>query len=174
MERGFLSQKRSEVGRGVKEKQGLMADKLIEVVKYGVVPSATVAYGNIQKDLNDDLVEMEVQSLSVDLTNAVKTGRGSYPPLPTQGTTPTRNTPGKSSYANVIGESSKFGLVKSMLNSSTRLFSFQFSSMDGLNSMLENGPWFIRNHPLILRKWNSDVDHLKEDVWNVPVWVKLH
>ncbi|GKB38723.1 hypothetical protein Tco_0883665 [Tanacetum coccineum] len=106
MERGFLSQKRSEVGRGVKEKQGLMADKSIEMVKYGVVPSATVAYGNTQKDLNDDLVEMEVQSLSVDLTNAVKTGRGSYPPLPTQGTNPTRNTPGKSSYANVIVDAS--------------------------------------------------------------------
>ncbi|GJZ25638.1 hypothetical protein Tco_0569891 [Tanacetum coccineum] len=28
-----------------------------------------------------------------------------------------------------------------MLNSSTGLFSFQFSSTDGLNSMLENGEW---------------------------------
>ncbi|GKG41044.1 zinc finger, CCHC-type containing protein, partial [Tanacetum coccineum] len=46
--------------------------------------------------------------------------------------------------------------------------------MDGLNSMLENGLWFIRNHPLILRKWNPDVDLLKEDVVNVLVWVKLH
>ncbi|GJR01045.1 hypothetical protein Tco_0524029 [Tanacetum coccineum] len=61
-----------------------------------------------------------------------------------------------------------------MLNSSTGLFSFQFSSTDGLNSKLENGPWFIRNHPLILRKWNPDVDLLKKDVGNMPVWVKLH
>ncbi|GKE83883.1 reverse transcriptase domain-containing protein [Tanacetum coccineum] len=45
--------------------------------------------------------------------------------------------------------------------------------MDGLDSMLENGPWFIRNNPLILKKWNSDVNLLKEDA-NVPVWVKLH
>ncbi|GJR13472.1 hypothetical protein Tco_0796124 [Tanacetum coccineum] len=45
----------------------------------------------------------------------------------------------------------KYGLVKSMFNSSTGLFFFQFSSMDGLDSMLEN-----------------------EDVVNVPVWVKLH
>ncbi|GKB25152.1 hypothetical protein Tco_0864553, partial [Tanacetum coccineum] len=37
----------------------------------------------------------------------------------------------------------KYGLVKSMLNSSTGIFSFQFSSMDGLDAMLENGPWFI-------------------------------
>ncbi|GKB20345.1 RNA-directed DNA polymerase, eukaryota, reverse transcriptase zinc-binding domain protein [Tanacetum coccineum] len=32
----------------------------------------------------------------------------------------------------------------------------------------------IRNHPLILQKWNPNVDLLKEDVGNVLVWVKLH
>ncbi|GKB82447.1 ribonuclease H-like domain, reverse transcriptase, RNA-dependent DNA polymerase [Tanacetum coccineum] len=36
---------------------------------------------------------------------------------------------------------SKYGLVKSMLNLSTGLFFFQFSSIDGLDSMLENGLW---------------------------------
>ncbi|GJY71355.1 RNA-directed DNA polymerase, eukaryota, reverse transcriptase zinc-binding domain protein [Tanacetum coccineum] len=117
------------------------------------------------KDLNDEPVAMEVKSPLVDQTNAVKIGGGSYPPLSIQGITPVGNT------LNTWG---KFGFVKSMLNSSTRLFSFQFSSTDGLNSMLKNGPWFIRNHPLILRKWNPDVDLLKEDVGNVPVWVKLH
>ncbi|GKE40081.1 putative ribonuclease H-like domain-containing protein, partial [Tanacetum coccineum] len=50
----------------------------------------------------------------------------------------------------------KYGLVKSMLNSSTGIFSFQFSSMDGLDAMLENAPWFIRNNPLIMKKWNPD------------------
>nr|GEZ90172.1 hypothetical protein [Tanacetum cinerariifolium] len=68
----------------------------------------------------------------------------------------------------------KYDLVKSMLNSSTMLFSFQFSSMDGLNAMLENGPWFIRNHQLILKKWKPNVNLLKEDVGNVLIWVKLH
>ncbi|GJZ34744.1 ATPase, F1/V1/A1 complex, alpha/beta subunit [Tanacetum coccineum] len=61
-----------------------------------------------------------------------------------------------------------------MLNSSTGIFSFQFSSMDGLDAMLENGPSFIRNNPIILKMWNLDVDLLKEDVGNVPIWVKLH
>nr|GEW34801.1 hypothetical protein [Tanacetum cinerariifolium] len=46
----------------------------------------------------------------------------------------------------------KYGLVKSMLNSSTRIFSFQFRSMKGLDAMLENVPWFIRNNLLILKK----------------------
>nr|GEV20885.1 hypothetical protein [Tanacetum cinerariifolium] len=48
------------------------------------------------------------------------------------------------------------------------------SSMDGLNSTLENGPWFIHNHSINLQKWNPNVDLLKKDVGNVPVWVKLH
>ncbi|GKA30197.1 retrotransposon protein, putative, ty1-copia subclass, partial [Tanacetum coccineum] len=37
-----------------------------------------------------------------------------------------------------------------------------------------NGLWFIRNNPLILKKWHPDVNLLKEDVSTVPVWVKLH
>ncbi|GKB33980.1 putative ribonuclease H-like domain-containing protein [Tanacetum coccineum] len=45
----------------------------------------------------------------------------------------------------------KYRLVKSILNSSIGLFFFQFNSMDGLDAFLENGPWFIRNNPLILK-----------------------
>ncbi|GJT40066.1 retrovirus-related pol polyprotein from transposon TNT 1-94 [Tanacetum coccineum] len=63
----------------------------------------------------------------------------------------------------------KFGLVRSMFSSSTGLFFFHFSSMDGLNAMLENGLWFIRNNRLILKKWNPDVNLLKEDVSTAPV-----
>ncbi|GKA46328.1 hypothetical protein Tco_0739211 [Tanacetum coccineum] len=32
------------------------------------------------------------------------------------------------------------------------IFSFQFSSIDGLNAMLENGPWFIHSNSLIMKK----------------------
>ncbi|GJT43434.1 hypothetical protein Tco_0952149 [Tanacetum coccineum] len=68
----------------------------------------------------------------------------------------------------------KYGLTRSMFSSSTGLFSFQFSSMDGLDAMLENSPWFIRNNPLILKKWHPDENLLKEDVSTILVWVKLH
>ncbi|GJU24117.1 putative reverse transcriptase domain-containing protein [Tanacetum coccineum] len=68
----------------------------------------------------------------------------------------------------------KYGLVRSMFSSSTGLLSFQFISMDRLDAMLENSPWFIQNNPLILKKWHPDENLLKEDVSNVPVWVKLH
>ncbi|GKD95015.1 hypothetical protein Tco_1374852 [Tanacetum coccineum] len=53
-------------------------------------------------------------------------------------------------------------MVRSMFNSSTKLFSFKFIFMDGLNAMLENGPW----HP------NENL--LKEDVSTIPYWFKLH
>ncbi|GKE03516.1 putative reverse transcriptase domain-containing protein, partial [Tanacetum coccineum] len=49
-----------------------------------------------------------------------------------------------------------------------------FSFMDGLDAMLEYDPWFIRNNPHILNKWNLNVHLLKEDDGNVSVWVKLH
>nr|GEY67286.1 hypothetical protein [Tanacetum cinerariifolium] len=68
----------------------------------------------------------------------------------------------------------KFGLVRSMFNLSTILFSFQFSSIDELDAILENGPWFIQNNPFILKKWHPNENLLKEDVSTVPVWVKLH
>ncbi|GJU92198.1 reverse transcriptase domain, reverse transcriptase zinc-binding domain protein [Tanacetum coccineum] len=50
---------------------------------------------------------------------------------------------------------SKYGLVKSMLNSSTRRFSFQFRSTDGLDAMLENGPWLSYARAII--KVQADV-----------------
>ncbi|GJS95039.1 zinc finger, CCHC-type containing protein [Tanacetum coccineum] len=68
----------------------------------------------------------------------------------------------------------KYGFVRSMFSSSTGLFSFQFSSMNGLDAMLENGPWFIQNNPLILKKWHPNENLLKEDVSTIPVWVKIH
>nr|GEV57732.1 hypothetical protein [Tanacetum cinerariifolium] len=127
----------------------------------------------------------------------------SFPTLPTQVTTLAGNAPGKSSYANVTGKPSekklnirtlftpgrvaypvvvnyvrniwgKYGLPRSIFSSTTGLFSFQFSSIKGLDVMLENGLWFIRNNPLILKKWHSDKNLLKEDDSIVPVWVKIH
>ncbi|GJU03985.1 zinc finger, CCHC-type containing protein [Tanacetum coccineum] len=45
---------------------------------------------------------------------------------------------------------------------------------DGMDAMLENGPWFTRNTSFILNKWNPDVNLSKEDVGNVSIWVKFH
>ncbi|GKC30601.1 putative reverse transcriptase domain-containing protein [Tanacetum coccineum] len=69
---------------------------------------------------------------------------------------------------------SKYGLVKLMMNSTNKLFFFKFNSKDRMDVMLKYGPWFIHNIPLILKKWTLDWNLLKDDVGNVPVWVKFH
>ncbi|GKD60792.1 retrotransposon protein, putative, ty1-copia subclass [Tanacetum coccineum] len=153
-----------------------------------------------EKDFDDEPVAMEVKSLLVDQTNAVKIEGCECPyfiyiegneidvVVLVESIRAISERFTNTAYGFFLGKRvaypvvsnyvrntwGKFGFIKSMLNSSTGLFSFQFSSTDGLNSMLENGPWFIRNHPLILCKWNPDVDLLKEDVGNVLVWVELH
>ncbi|GJY05949.1 RNA-directed DNA polymerase, eukaryota, reverse transcriptase zinc-binding domain protein [Tanacetum coccineum] len=184
MERGFLSQKVSGVGRAVKEKSinrnsmntssgiGVFMESddtmnedtpvgVASAVKEGVTPSVV-----------DMTVEMKKIS-SLEDTAVL----GSFPPLSTPVTTTIGNASGKSSYANVTGKPSGKKLnIHTFLHrgSSTGLFSFQFSSMEGLDAMLENGLWFIRNHLLILKKWHPDENLLKEDVSTIPVWVKLH
>nr|GEV54543.1 hypothetical protein [Tanacetum cinerariifolium] len=159
MKRGFLSQKGSGGRRGVKEKHVSKTDKSIEVSKH--------------VNINDELVAMDVQMNTPDV--------GPNPSLPTHEAISAGNVPGKPSYATVNGNQmgrrntwGKYGLVRSMFSSSTRLFSFQLSSIDGLDAMLENGPWFIQNNPLILKKWHPDENLLKEDLSIVPIWVKLY
>ncbi|GJY92665.1 reverse transcriptase domain, reverse transcriptase zinc-binding domain protein, partial [Tanacetum coccineum] len=55
----------------------------------------------------------------------------------------------------------KYGLVRSMFSSSTRLFYFQFSSMDGLDAMLENGPW--SNYARAMIELHADME-LKDNI----------
>nr|GEV21969.1 zinc knuckle CX2CX4HX4C [Tanacetum cinerariifolium] len=159
-------------GRVVKEKN-LSASK-IKVVKDSAVPSVTGASENT-------VMEVVLPSV-VDETVVNTTRLGSHPQLLTQDTTSIGNAPRVnvidvvvdgvySSYKNTWG---KYGLVRFIFNSSTGLFFFQFSSIDGLDAMLENGLWFIRNHPLILKKWHLDENLFKEDVSTILVWAKLH
>ncbi|GJZ98814.1 zinc knuckle CX2CX4HX4C containing protein [Tanacetum coccineum] len=37
-----------------------------------------------------------------------------------------------------------------------------------------NGPWMIRNSPIILKKWSMDTHLCKDDLTRIPVWVKIH
>ncbi|XP_071741046.1 uncharacterized protein [Rutidosis leptorrhynchoides] len=67
----------------------------------------------------------------------------------------------------------KFGIEKVMMNAK-EFFFFTFDSEAGLMVILENGPCMIRNMPIILNKWTSDVSLTKEDLTKVPVWVKLY
>ncbi|GKD10867.1 zinc knuckle CX2CX4HX4C containing protein [Tanacetum coccineum] len=43
-----------------------------------------------------------------------------------------------------------------------------------LEDVLENGPWMIRNSPIILKKWSMNTRLYKEELTRIPVWVKIH
>nr|GEW53184.1 hypothetical protein [Tanacetum cinerariifolium] len=209
MEHGFLSQKDSGVGRGVKEKN-LNRNKTNNALGIGVSTKSDDTMNEdtpvgvasaVQEGITPYVVDMTVEmgkQYSLDDTTILE----SFPSLSTPVTNTADNAPGKSSYANITGKPNgkkvnvrtlftpgvaypvvsnyvrntwgKYEIIRLMFGSSTELFSFQFSSMDGLDAMLENGPWFIRNNPLILKKWHPDANLLKEYVSTVPVWVKLH
>ncbi|GJZ75993.1 zinc knuckle CX2CX4HX4C containing protein, partial [Tanacetum coccineum] len=67
----------------------------------------------------------------------------------------------------------KYGIVRVMMNAKGFFF-FKFASIEGMNGVLENGLWFIRLIPIILKKWTPTSNLLKEDLNSVPIWVKLH
>ncbi|GJU44807.1 copia protein [Tanacetum coccineum] len=133
---------------GVKEKEGLSADndELNEASGTNHDTSTPKVVNEVGKDFVPEF----------------------FPPLSTPVTTTAGNASG------MMWLSGKYGLVRLIFPPSIRLFSFQFNSIDGLDAMLENGPWFIQNNPLILKKWHPDENLLKEDVSSVPVLVKLH
>nr|GEU87775.1 hypothetical protein [Tanacetum cinerariifolium] len=67
----------------------------------------------------------------------------------------------------------KFGL-KNLMKNEDGVLLFKFASKDGLDIVLERGPWIIRNTPLILNRWTPNVSLKRDEVTKVPVWIKLH
>ncbi|GJY32412.1 zinc knuckle CX2CX4HX4C containing protein [Tanacetum coccineum] len=66
----------------------------------------------------------------------------------------------------------KYGLKRVQLHND--FFLFQFETKEGMESVLENGPWLIRLVPLILNVWTHNTDLKKAEIKSAPVWVKLH
>ncbi|MFS7905002.1 hypothetical protein Hanom_Chr01g00042661 [Helianthus anomalus] len=66
----------------------------------------------------------------------------------------------------------KYGLIKIMMNAKGFFF-FKFKTKQGLEQVLEDGPWTIRNVPIILNEWSPSVMLVKEDITAIAVWVKL-
>ncbi|GJS13135.1 hypothetical protein Tco_0407607, partial [Tanacetum coccineum] len=65
-----------------------------------------------------------------------------------------------------------FGLQKLMRNDDG-VFLFKFATKNGLEQVLERGPWMIHNSPIILNKWTPYVSLIRDEITKVPVWIKL-
>nr|GEV77863.1 hypothetical protein [Tanacetum cinerariifolium] len=130
----------------------------------------------LEKNLNDEHVAMEVQSLVVDHTNAVKMG-GDHTNVVKMGEDHTHLY----LHRELLWlETPLNGIDAIVLVESIRAISERFLN-DAYGFFLGNrvaypvvANYFIRNHSLILQKWNPDVDLLKKDVRNVLVWVNRH
>ncbi|GJU20842.1 zinc knuckle CX2CX4HX4C containing protein [Tanacetum coccineum] len=66
----------------------------------------------------------------------------------------------------------KFGLKRVMLEDD--FFLFQFESKDGMEKVMEGGPWLIRLVPLFLNIWTPNTLLRKDEIKSAPVWIKLH
>ncbi|GJU71052.1 hypothetical protein Tco_1262457 [Tanacetum coccineum] len=134
----------------------------IEVVTDGVAPSIMGDSGNAAMEVELPYVVEETMEKE-KLSHVVNTSDlGSYPPLPMQETTLDGKRVAYPVVANYVRNTwGKYGLVRSMFSSSTWLFSFQFSSMEGLNAMLENGPWSSYARAMI--ELRADVE-LKDNI----------
>ncbi|XP_021986427.1 uncharacterized protein LOC110882805 [Helianthus annuus] len=53
-------------------------------------------------------------------------------------------------------------------------FFFKFKTKRGLEQLLEDGPWMVRNVPIILNEWTPSTTLVEEDITSIPVWVKMH
>ncbi|GJY36601.1 beta-caryophyllene synthase, partial [Tanacetum coccineum] len=166
---------------GVKEKQVSTADKSVEVSKHVNVVldsnSATRTPNVVNACLESFLTVSEAHgthspaSVNEENMNDVDTKVGSTPKtgvdvvVPVESIRAISERFANTAYGFFLGKWvaypvvanyvrntwGKYELVKSMLNSSTEIFSFQFNYIDGLDAVLEN-----------------------EDVGNIPVWVKLN
>ncbi|GJS02428.1 zinc knuckle CX2CX4HX4C containing protein [Tanacetum coccineum] len=66
----------------------------------------------------------------------------------------------------------KYGLRRVQLHE--EFFLFQFDTKEGMESVMENGPWLIRLVPLILNEWTLNTILKKDEIKSAPLWVKLH
>nr|GEX53619.1 hypothetical protein [Tanacetum cinerariifolium] len=48
------------------------------------------------------------------------------------------------------------------------------SSYTGLEDVLKNGPWMIRNSAIIMKKWTMNTRLCKDELTRILVWVKIH
>ncbi|GJT29897.1 RNA-directed DNA polymerase, eukaryota, reverse transcriptase zinc-binding domain protein [Tanacetum coccineum] len=147
MTKGFLSPKERGRGTGVKEKQ-ITADDSAKAYNY----------------VNEVNTVNDVMDSGSGTTNVTST-------LESLGNTFSKESDGLNLSPTVRNEADLAVPLESIRATSKWLM---FSSEDGLDAMLEKGPCFIRNNLLILKKWNPNVNLLKEDVGNVPVCAKLH
>ncbi|KAJ9546781.1 hypothetical protein OSB04_019324 [Centaurea solstitialis] len=66
----------------------------------------------------------------------------------------------------------QFGLSEVILNDQGYFF-FKFNSEQGLNFVLENGPWLFNGMPIFIQQWQPGLCFDKPEPKKVPLWVNI-
>ncbi|GJY27406.1 reverse transcriptase domain-containing protein [Tanacetum coccineum] len=64
----------------------------------------------------------------------------------------------------------KYGLKRIQLHE--EFFLFQFDTKEGMERVMEHGPWLIRRMPLMLNVWTPNTDLKKDEIKSAPLWVE--
>ena len=68
---------------------------------------------------------------------------------------------------------SQFGLEDVLLNGHG-IFLFKFNDVCGLQHVIDNGPWTIKNVPIFVQKWRPGLDLNSTKHEKIPLWVKIN
>ena len=66
-----------------------------------------------------------------------------------------------------------YGLSE-VLSLKNGFYLFNFDSADRATNVLERAPWHMANRPLVLKRWQPNIQFLKDDLVRVPIWVRLY
>ncbi|KAJ0549012.1 putative transcription factor interactor and regulator CCHC(Zn) family [Helianthus annuus] len=64
--------------------------------------------------------------------------------------------------------------ISEISKSTAGFYYFKFSSENGLNSVLENGPWLVNNVPILLNRWEPGLCLERIEPSTIPIWVTVH
>ncbi|GKB28194.1 reverse transcriptase domain-containing protein [Tanacetum coccineum] len=159
MERGFLSQKGSGGGRGVKEKKhgDGGAHSLGNDGALSGISNTVDDVGKVYDGLNSSPTKVTPRNLTMNKEGNLHEENDGHTPIKP-----------------IDNPNKVCGIPPLSLTMLGTLRGIMAWLNQCLTRLARYGSWFICNNPLILKKWNPNVNILKEDVGNVPVWVKLH
>ncbi|GKD77149.1 zinc knuckle CX2CX4HX4C containing protein [Tanacetum coccineum] len=63
---------------------------------------------------------------------------------------------------------------KDIVDLKNGVYFMKFHTDEGLELISNNGPWIVKNKPLIVQKWDINVNLDKTDPDTIPLWVKIY
>ncbi|GKC09661.1 RNA-directed DNA polymerase, eukaryota, reverse transcriptase zinc-binding domain protein [Tanacetum coccineum] len=82
----------------------------------------------------------------------------------------------KVSYAKIVNNNSldnKLDIILTEINEDDVLSRTKFRNNEGIQSVIEMGPWMVNGKPMFMQKWDPSMSLDKSEPSKIPLWVKL-